>query len=176
MTEQKKKAKELTEKEYMHGYKCNTNGEIFSKYRKLKQSKRAEYLCVTISHKNNRVTYYSHRIIAETFIPNPNNKPQVNHINGIKTDNRVENLEWCTSKENIFHSIKNGFHIFPPKNRADLSKPVRKYTINGDFLKQFPSMSEAARESGLKVNNISLCCKGGKSCKSTGGFKWEKIQ
>lgn len=70
---------------------------------KLKPQKRRGYLKVYVSGKQLSV----HRIVAESFIDNPKNKPQVNHINGIKTDNRAENLEWVTCRENILHASKN---------------------------------------------------------------------
>jgi len=64
------------------------------------------YLCIKLRKDKKTITYRVHRIIAKTFIPNPNNKRCVNHINGIKTDNRVENLEWVTHSENAIHAIE----------------------------------------------------------------------
>ena len=66
------------------------------------------YLRLTVSVDGRVGDQYVHRIVAETYIPNPEGKPQVNHINGDKRDNRVENLEWCTAKENTAHAIRTG--------------------------------------------------------------------
>ena len=93
-------------------YFVNEQGEVFSTKRggikKLKGGNTPKgYLQVKICN-NNIKRIYVHRLVAETFIPNPDNRPEVNHINGIKSDNRVQNLEWVTSKENTDHAKSTG--------------------------------------------------------------------
>lgn len=82
------------------------------------------YLQLTLRRgKRNYKKEYLHRIVAQTFIPNPLNKPEINHKNAIRNDNRIENLEWCTRKENaqhairVGHRIKKGAHYWDPANR-----------------------------------------------------------
>jgi len=85
------------------------NGTRLRKGKVLKQQKlKSGYLIVSINNKSKTV----HRLICETFISNPHKKKQVNHINGIKSDNRVKNLEWCNAKENIAHAKKLGLRNF----------------------------------------------------------------
>ena len=96
-------------------YFVNEQGEFFStklnKVRKLKGSNHPEgYLIISIYNNNKAKQLFAHRLVAQTFIPNPQNKSQVNHKNGIKTDNRVHNLEWVTPKENTKHAIFIGLH------------------------------------------------------------------
>lgn len=74
----------------------------------LKQCLVKGYYIVSLSKDNKQTNKYIHRLIAEAFLPNENNLPVINHINGDKTDNGLENLEWCTKRRNIEHAIETG--------------------------------------------------------------------
>lgn len=83
---------------------------------------------------------YIHRLVALAFIPNPENKPQINHLNEIKSDNYLSNLEWCTSKENNNYGTKN------QRISETVGDTTYVYDFKGEFIKKFTSLSEATRE------------------------------
>ena len=113
-----------------------------------------------------------HRIIAQTFIPNPDNKPQVNHINSNRHDNRVDNLEWVTQSENLIHAYRYG-NLDPSVSWGPMQKEVAALDDNGKAVMRFESLSEAARQLGLNVSNICNACHG--RIKKTGGYQWRLV-
>lgn len=118
------------------------------------------YPIVFLTKKGKSKNYFIHRLIANAFILNPENKPQVNHKNGIRHDFRIENLEWCTAQENVIHSYKvlNKIHNSTGKfNRC--GKKVAQYDSNGNLLNIFESIMDAERKLNIKNTNISFVCK-----------------
>lgn len=116
-----------------------------------------------------------HRLVAEAFIPNPENKPLINHKDENKANNCVENLEYCTHKYNVNYGTRNnraGMKISKSLiNNPKTTKKVFQYDLNGIFIKEWISATEAQRQLGIKQPLIVRVCKGRR--KSTGGFIWK---
>lgn len=171
---------------YEGAYKISNSGEVLSvkKNKILKPFKtKSGYLIIGLIKQQKRKNYKAHRLVAMHFLLNPENKPQVNHINGNKVDNRSENLEWCTSSENIRHSWEMGMReksrevsrVTVLKAHEAHKRKVAQLSMEGELLHVFESVSDVYRFLNKRTINgsIAACCNG--KSKSAYGYKWEYI-
>lgn len=152
---------------YEERYLVSTEGQVYSITRK-KIMKPLEdekgYLRVELRCGNKRKVKKIHRIVAETFIENQLSKKEINHKDGNKQNNTIENLEWCTRSENLIHAYSSGL-------KKQRTKAVIMRTIGGEFIKMFQSQTEAEQITGVCQGSISRCCLG--RSKTAGGYVWQ---
>lgn len=172
---------------YENYYFADNNGNIYSKDRlmtvynpkigknfsykkkgvKLKpHKKKTGYYTVTLRKEGIGNEELLHRIIARTFIPNPNNLPQINHKDENKANNCVDNLEWCTGKYNYYY----GSNLERIKNNQKV-KSISQYRLDNSYVNSYKSINEAERATGIKHYNIISVCKGNR--KTAGGYIWK---
>lgn len=130
------------------------------------------YVILTKERKEKR--FRLHRLVAEAFIPNPDNKPEIDHINTNRTDNRIENLRWVTRKENLNNKITKikMSHLPKPKGKNHpRARKVQQFNIDGTFVKEYDCIKDAVVETNGSKAGIILCCQGKR--KTSGGCLWK---
>lgn len=121
------------------------------------------YYVVLLSNNGKKIAHYVHRLVAEAFIPNPDNLPQVNHKNEVKTLNTVENLEWCDAKYNMNYGTARS------RTSEKQMKKVYQYTNDNKLVKIWDGLN-STKQFGYDPSCISCCCNG--SRKTHKGYKW----
>ena len=155
-------------------YQVSNLGNVMSFWGKTPKLLRAGksssgYLFVILSnHNKSRKNFKIHRLVAQAFLPNPNNYPQVNHKDENPLNNNVSNLEFCTQQYNNQYGTR-----LERVSRA-LSKPVLQFDKNGIFINEYPSIKDAARKTGVNQGDIVWVCRG--KLKTAGGYIWKYKQ
>ena len=135
----------------------------------LKQKHNPEYCTVDLCKEGIVRQKFVHRLVASAFIPNPNNLPQVNHKDEVKTNNAVENLEWCTGLENVRYGTGNA------RSAKTRSRAIAQYTLDGKLVCVYESISEVRRKHGWAESNISRSARGVGDCKHPYGYNWRYV-
>lgn len=158
-------------------YMVSSDGKVWSlnyngtgKMKELKPQTVRGYLRVGLYINGRQVFKRVHRLVAEAFIDNPDNLPQVNHKDEVKTNNCVENLEWCNAKYNNNWATRNERLAKARINHPDLSTKVLCIETGTVY----PSAHEAERQTDIYQTHISACCNGKQ--KTAGGFHWQKVE
>ena len=158
--------------EIYDNYKISNLGRLINlNYRRTGKAKLMEpfdnghgYLQVHLSKNKITKTFLVHRLVSEIFIPNPNNLTEINHIDEDKTNNRVDNLEWKSHKDNCNHGTRN------KRMAKTKSKKVLQFTKYGEFIREWPSTMECERN-GFYNSHVSACCRGEQ--KTHKGYIWK---
>ena len=145
-----------------NGHLCPVKERILKKYKG-----KGGYYCVHLHKDGKLYNLYIHRLVAEAFIPNPDNLPEVNHRNELKTDNRVENLEWCDRKYNSNYGTRT------KRLTEKQQKPVYQY-MGDELIKEWSSAKEAADYFGINRGCICDVCRG--RYKKCCGYNWSYIK
>ena len=149
-------------------YAITSCGKVWSyrsqKFLKPVISKSTKYAYVSLYKNNEKNTHNIHRLVAEAYIPNPDNKPLVNHIDEVRVHNWVGNLEWATYTENNNHGTRN----------EKLSKSKQKKVFCVELDRVYESITMAAQELDVCYTSIGCCCKG--KLKTAGGYHWRYVE
>ena len=163
------------------GYEVLSNGTVWSNktHRFLRPAiSSTGYETVSLMVDGSPKTMLVHRLVAKTYLPNPDGLPVVNHIDENKLNNDVSNLEWCTQEHNANwgSGIDRHRKSYGIERMRETAKNARKYgfpkkrTVNLTTGDEYESALEASKATGIHQGNISACCNG--RCKTAGGFKW----
>ena len=132
------------------------------------QLQRNGYLAIDLHKAGSFIRFFVHRLVASSFVENPDGKPIINHKDSNRTNNRFDNLEWVTQSENVIHGYRFG-NMIPPHQRK-----VGQYDFDGNLIRIWKSQTDVEREMGIFQANIYKVCYGKRN--QAGGYVWRYIE